>query len=186
MVFVPCPPLAADVCPFFIIHFILFSGNEKRPCFDAYAETRTMLSRCHLVSRISSGSLRKCQHIPRDITVTTRRRILAFPCALGGPFERSFPAGLPPYPRSLRGRTRSLSPLHSLWREVYTILPRSSSENNIFFTYFRTIDELAPDRLNLSVLYAIIRLSKMVDAINRCLRFVFYERALHESNAASL
>ena len=97
ILFVPCPPLAAGECPFI---FLIFVANK-----NALVSTLTpKQGRCSRGATlfpdflIKSDSLWKCQHIPRDITVTTRRRILMFPCALCGPFERSFPAGLSPAP----------------------------------------------------------------------------------------
>jgi hypothetical protein len=83
-------------CPFFLFIFCLLTGgNKKSPVSASLAETRAMLSRCPLVSRTNSGSHWKCQHIPRDITVTTRCgiRLTAFPRTLGGPFERSCSRG---------------------------------------------------------------------------------------------
>jgi hypothetical protein len=176
MLFVPCPPLAADDCPFSSLFKIFVFRQRKTPLLrrlrrnkdDALAVPPCFPNEFGLFAEMPTHSPRYNGHDPSQDTIS-------FPCALGGPFERSFPAGLPPCPRSLRGRFRSLSPLHSLWCELYTMFLWSSSGNNIFFSrvfaYFRTIDELPADRLNLSVLYAIIRLYKMVDAGNAVLPF---------------
>mgnify|MGYP003621664010 CR=1 FL=1 len=75
---------------------------------------------------IKSDSLWKCQHIPRDITVTTRRRILMFPCALCGPFERSFPAGLSPAPLLSKRSYSSVISASQLMAELYMMFSRSS------------------------------------------------------------
>ena len=79
---------------FLFFSFLIFvsGGNKKAHVPAISAETRAMLSRCHLVSRTSSGSHWKCQHIPHDITVATRCgiRLSAFPRTLGGPFEHPF------------------------------------------------------------------------------------------------
>ena len=95
MVVCPFPPLAAGLSFLSFHFFLLTGGNKKSPVSASLAETRAMLSRCHLVSRTNSGSHWKCQHIPRDITVTTRCgiRLTAFPRTLGGPFERSCSRG---------------------------------------------------------------------------------------------
>ena len=140
--FVPSPPLAADDCPFSSLFFVCyFSGNEKRPCFDAYAETRTMLSRCHLVSRLLGLFAEMPTHSPRynghDPSQDTYLSPARSAVHLNDRFLRDFHQR----PCSLRGRIRPLSPLHSLWCELYMILFDASSKNYIFFHLFLCIFE---------------------------------------------
>ena len=130
MVFFPRPPLAADFLSFLLFEFQFFcfaaNKNALASALCRNKDDALAVPPCFPIHH-KSDSLRKCQHIPRDITVTTRRRILCSPARSAVHLNDRFLRDFHQRPCSLRGRIRPLSPLHSLWSKLYRMHISSSS-----------------------------------------------------------
>ena len=140
MVFVPLPAVGRGRISFLILVFcFVFCGKQKRPRFDAYAETRTMLSRCHLVSRFYNKTglfVEMPTHSPRYNGHDPSQDTSVSPARSAVHLNDRFLRGFHQHPCSLRGRIRPLSPLHSLWRNY---IGSGSVRQYSFQTFFVTI-----------------------------------------------